>query len=68
MLTFEDPAQSSEVHLIGTVEDHHILAQTPAHVFSGLSLACTCRAGRCPSKGHTQSLGQGDVTSAISNT
>lgn len=37
--TFEYSSQSSEVHLVRTVEDNNILSQTATHVFCCLSLA-----------------------------
>lgn len=62
-LTFVDTPQSSVVHLIGAVEDHHVFTQTATHVFGGLCLSCTGGTGWGTSQGHTQGLSQGDVTS-----
>jgi hypothetical protein len=44
--TLVDAAKTSVVHLVGAVEDNDIFAQAAAHVFGGLSLACTGRARR----------------------
>jgi len=62
--TFVDSAKTSEVHLIGAVEHDDILAKGFTHVFGGLSLASTGGSSRGTTHGHTQGLGQRDVTPA----
>jgi hypothetical protein len=64
ILAFENPSEASEIHLIGTIEHNHILAQTPAHVFCGFGF--TRPGGSCWSTAHvhSQSLSQRDVASA----
>ena len=61
-VTFVDSTKSSEVHLIGAVEDDHVLAQAPTHVLRRFSLSCSCWASRCGTQRHTEGLRNCDVT------
>lgn len=59
----EDAAETSEVHLIGTVKDDDVLAQSLAHVLCRLRLARSGGSGWGTPQRHAERLGQGDVTS-----
>ena len=61
--TFVDPAETSEVHLVGAVEDDNVLPETAAHVLDGLCFTRTGRTRGGAAHGHTQRLRQCDVTS-----
>lgn len=61
ILTFENPSQASEVHLIRAVEHNHVLPQTPAHVFGGFRFARPSGSRWSPAHVHSQRLRQRDV-------
>lgn len=63
LCTLVNASQPPVVHLVRTVEDHHIFSQAAAHVLCGLCLPCPRWTRWCSPHTHAQSLGQGDVAS-----
>jgi len=58
MLTFENSSKTTEIHLIGTVEDDDVFAKTTTHIFCSFSFTSAGWTCRKPTHRHAKRLGQ----------